>query len=219
MAPVVHIREAAAGYAGRTVLREIDLVIERGDRIAILGPSGSGKTTLLNLIYERCRAQAALIPQGAALVRTLSVFHNVFMGRLDRHSTWFNLKTLVRPGPREVAEVRNVLEAVGLGDELFRKAGTLSGGQQQRTSVARALFNGRPMAIGDEPVSALDVAQGSAVLAKLGTHHETLVLALHDVPLALAHATRILAIRHGRISLDRPARELTPGDLARFYEP
>lgn len=213
----IHVREASIGYAGRPVLRDVDLTVAPGERIAILGRSGAGKSTLLNVIYERARGEAALIPQSAALVRNLSTFHNVFMGQLDRHSSLFNVKTLVWPGRREVEAVRQVLQAVGLGPEIFRKAGELSGGQQQRVSVARALFNGRPIAIGDEPVSALDAVQGAAVLARLAERHATLVLALHDVDLALGHATRILALDRGAIVLDAPAAGLRPADLARFY--
>jgi len=215
---VIHVREASIGYAGRPVLRDVDLTVAPGERIAILGRSGAGKSTLLSVIYERARGGAALIPQSAALVRNLSTFHNVFMGRLDRHSALFNVKTLVWPGRREVEAVRQVLGAVGLGPEIFRKAGELSGGQQQRVSVARALFNGRPIAIGDEPVSALDAVQGAAVLARLAERHSTLVLALHNVDLALGHATRILALDRGAIVLDAPAAELRPADFARFYE-
>src|ERR1700741_3227767 len=116
-----------------------------------MGRSGAGKTTLLNLLYQRLADQVALIPQAAALVETLSGFHNVYMGRLDRRSTLCNLRNLVWPQRRMVGEVTAVLELVGLADKLFARAGELSGGQQQRTSVARALYNGRPVLIGDEP--------------------------------------------------------------------
>ena len=214
----IHLREPAVGYAGRVVLRDIDLTILAGERVALLGRSGAGKSTLLNLVYARAGGRAALVPQGAALVRTLSVFHNVYMGRLDRHSALFNLRNLVWPVGAEVEAVRAVLRDVDLEPEIFRPAGELSGGQQQRVSVARALHNGRPIAVGDEPVSALDPVQGAAVLGRLAARHETLVLALHDVRLALAHATRILALDGGAVALDAPAAELTPADLARVYE-
>ncbi len=214
----IHLREAAIGYAGRTVLRDVDLTIAPGERVALLGRSGAGKSTLLNLVYARAGGRAALVPQSAALVRTLSVFHNVYMGRLDRHSALFNLRTLVWPGRRESGEVRAVLREVGLEPEMFRRAGELSGGQQQRVSVARALYNGRPIVVGDEPVSALDPTQGAAVLKRLAARHETLVLALHDVHLALAHATRVLALDRGRVVLDAPAAGLRAADLAPFYE-
>jgi len=63
--------------------------------------------------------------------------------------------------------VRNVLERIWLDQEIFSAAGALSGAQQQRTSVARALYSGRPVLIGDEPVSALDRLQGGDVLSLL----------------------------------------------------
>ena len=199
------------------MLRGIALQVRPGERLAIMGRSGAGKSTLLNLIYARLADQAALVPQASALVSTLSVFHNVYMGRLDRHPAWRNLRMLAWPAREEVAAVRDTLDAVGLADKLFARAGTLSGGQQQRTSIARALYNGRPVVIGDEPVSALDRHQGASVLRRMADAHATMILALHDVPLALEHASRIVVLEAGRIALDAPAASLREADLARFY--
>lgn len=216
-APVI-IREKLIGYGAEPVLRDLDLVIEAGECVAVLGRSGAGKSTLLNLIHARCADDAALIPQAQALVRPLSVFHNVYIGRLDKHTTWFNLKTLVWPGMREKSEIASVLSIVGLGEKIFAQAGALSGGQQQRISIARALYNARPVIVGDEPVSALDRSQGDSLLACLAKASQTLVLAMHDVPLALAHATRILMIAGGRIALDAPSASLRAADLAPYYD-
>ncbi|GBU17907.1 MULTISPECIES: ATP-binding cassette domain-containing protein [Methylobacterium] len=216
--PIV-LSAASASYGGRAVLSGIDLTIRPGERVALLGRSGAGKSTLLGLIYEQARRDAALVPQAAALVRPLSVFHNVYMGRLDRRSTLHNLRTLLRPARADVEAVRAVLDRVGLADTLRRRAGELSGGQQQRVSVARALYNGRPVLIGDEPVSALDRRQGAAVLGELKASHATLVVALHDIALALAEMSRIVVLDHGRIVLDAPAAGLDPARLAPYYEP
>ena len=183
----------------------------------LTGYLGAGKTTLLNLLFERLVDQVALIPQTAALVKTLSVFHNVYMGRLDRRANWYNMRTLVWPKRRDIADIERVLDIVGLADKLFAKAGTLSGGQQQRISVARALYNGRSVVIGDEPVSALDQLQAAEILGKLCARHATAIFALHDIPLALAHADRVVVIELGRIVLDRPAHELTGVDLVPYY--
>lgn len=217
MTALVDLRGASAGYGGHAVLHDIDLRIDAGERIAIMGRSGAGKSTLLNLLYEHIGDRVALIPQAAALVRTLSVFHNVYMGRLDKYPAWRNLRTLVWPDRRDVADVGEVLDLVGLADQMFAQAGALSGGQQQRTSVARALYNGRPVVIGDEPVSALDRVQGAEILHKLTTRHETLVLALHDVSFALSHTDRIVVLEHGRIVLDTPSHALTVADLIPYY--
>jgi phosphonate transport system ATP-binding protein len=214
---LVELRHASAGYDGHTVLHDINLTIHAGERIAVMGRSGAGKSTLLHLLHKSLAEQVALIPQAAALVKTLSVFHNVYMGRLDRRPTWYNLRTLVWPRPDDVAEIESILDRVDLADKLFAAAGTLSGGQQQRTSVARALYNGRPIVIGDEPVSALDRVQAADILAKLCARHETAILALHDIPLALANVGRIVVIDEGRIVLDAPAQMLSPADLVPYY--
>jgi len=217
MAAVV-LHNASAGYGGHPVLHGIDLVIEEGERVAVMGRSGAGKSTLLNMIYQRYAANVALIPQASALVGNLSVFHNVYMGQLDRRSTLHNLRNLAWPCRDELAAVRGVLQRVGLADKIFAKAGQLSGGQQQRTSVARAMFNGRPIVIGDEPVSALDRVQASDVLEELSRTHQTRIYALHDIRLALDHTDRIVLIERGRIVLDQPTAKLAPADILAHYE-
>jgi phosphonate transport system ATP-binding protein len=217
MGLVFELRQATVGYDGRPALVGVNLTVERGERVAIMGRSGAGKSTLIKLLFAQRAAEVALIPQSAALVKTLSVFHNVYMGRLDRHSTFHNLRTLIRASRGDLAAVAHVLESVGLAEKLFAAAGTLSGGQQQRTSVARALYNGRPILIGDEPVSALDRVQASEVLALLAKRHETLVLVLHDIALALRHTDRIVVLEHGRKVLDAAAGSLEPADLVPYY--
>jgi len=214
---LVELSNASAGYDGHAVLHNIDLTIHAGERIAVMGRSGAGKSTLLNLLHQNLADQVALIPQAAALVKTLSVFHNVYMGRLDLHPTWYNLRTLMWPRRDDIAEIATILDRVGLVDKLFAAAGTLSGGQQQRTSVARALYNGRSIVIGDEPVSALDRVQAADILAKLCAKHETAILALHDISLALANVDRIVVIDEGRIALDAPAKTLGAADLIPYY--
>jgi phosphonate transport system ATP-binding protein len=212
------LRGADVGYPGRPVLNAVDLEIRPGERIALLGRSGVGKSTLLNTLYDLLADEAALIPQAAGLVPQLSCFHNVYMGRLERHGSLRNLRELVWPARATVVEIEGVLETVGLADALWQKAESLSGGQAQRTSVARALYNGRSILLGDEPVSALDRRQGSRVLETVRAFHATSILAMHDVTLALEHATRIVALQGGAIVLDAPACDLKETDLSSFYE-
>ena len=215
---LVQLANEDIGYAGHVVLSGVDLAIHEGERVALLGRSGVGKSTLLNALYDRLADRAALIPQAAALVSQLSAFHNVYMGRLDRHSSLRNLRELVWPAKTTLAEIEAVLERVGLAEAVRQKAGSLSGGQAQRVSVARALYNGRPIVLGDEPVSALDRGQSARVLEVIPATHGTSVLALHDVGLALAHATRIVALQGGRIVIDAPSADLSERELAPFYE-
>jgi len=218
MTVAVALEGVSAGYSGSPVLQNFSLRIEAGERVAIMGRSGAGKSTLLNLLHRSYRGKVALIPQASALVSNLSVFHNVFMGRLDRHSTFYNLRTLIWPPVSEVNAIGQVLSAVGMSEKLFAKAGTLSGGQQQRTSVARALYNGRPIVVGDEPVSALDRVQAAEILRLLSERHETLIFALHDIHLALEYADRIVLIDRGRTVIDEPAAQLTYKVLLPYFE-
>jgi phosphonate transport system ATP-binding protein len=218
MAVAITLDKVSAGYNGVPVLHDITLSIESGERVGIIGRSGAGKSTLLNTIYRRYPEHAALIPQASALVGNLSVFHNVFMGCLDRHSTLYNLRTLVWPPAAEISAVVRVLEALGLEEKLFAKAGELSGGQQQRTSVARAMLNGRPIVLGDEPVSGLDRVQGGDVLRVLSERHETKIFAMHDIRLALEHSDRIVLLEGGRIILDAPSSHLTYERLLPHFE-
>lgn len=210
---VFDLRAVSAGYGGTPVIDGIDLTVRNGERVAIMGRSGAGKSTLLQLLYEQRPADIALIPQSAALVKPLSVFHNVYMGRLDQHHTAYNLRNLIWPVAVEVDGVRQVLERVGLGEKLFAPAGTLSGGQQQRTSVARALYNGRPVVLGDEPVSALDRVQGADILKLLASRAGTMVVILHDVYHALEYTDRVVVLADGRKVLDAPSGTLSPLDL------
>ena len=89
------------GYDRGPVLRDISVAIAVGDRITLVGESGAGKSTLLAAIQARLKERAALVPQNPGLVASLTVFHNVYTGRLQRHSTWYNLLNLAWPRRRE----------------------------------------------------------------------------------------------------------------------
>ncbi len=216
-APLFALTDQTLGWGGQAVLRNVSLHVWQGERIALLGRSGVGKSTLLATLHDRLAVKVALIPQDHGLVGALSVFHNVWMGVLDDHSTARNLRTLVWPDARQRAAVEDVLTMVGLGSQGRRIVAQLSGGQRQRVVLARALLRGGDIVLGDEPVTALDPAQGAALLDRLAERFSTSVLALHDVDQALRVATRIIGIRAGGIVLDAPAVDLTESDLLALY--
>lgn len=213
-----HLEDEDLGYGRGAVLRGVSIGIAAGERVALVGESGAGKSTLLSVLQNRYGSNTALIPQQAGLVRSLSVFHNVYMGSLHRHSTAYNLLNLAWPRKSEIARIRPIVERLGLTDKLFTPAGELSGGQQQRTAIARAVLQGGEAVLGDEPVSATDNHQSRVVLALLAETFNTVVLAMHDVDLALEFSTRIIGIKDGGIALDAPAKELTRKSLDFLYQ-
>ena len=211
------LQDVSARYNGRVVLDNISLRIAEGERVALVGRSGSGKSTLLGLLYQQQRRDAALVPQDLGLVKALTVFHNVYMGRLHANSTWYNIANLIRPMGGALKGVRPVVERLDLADKLFTSVGELSGGQQQRTAVARALFHRGPVILGDEPVSAVDKHQAQTVMENIVATHPTVVLALHDQALAVTYCDRVIGLRKGRIVMDEPVAGMKASDLDHLY--
>ena len=208
---------ASASYKDNIALSDINLHIPAGQKVALIGRSGAGKSTLLKLLYEQRPRDIALVPQDYGLVSSLSLYHNVYMGQLGRRSSWFNLLNLIKPLKQPLSEVRSVLELVQLSDKCFEPVSQLSGGQQQRAAIARAMMQGGRILCGDEPVSSLDEQQSNLVLKVLCQRFETLVLAMHDIDLALKYCDRIVGLNGGRITLDAPTNTLQRSDLLDIY--
>ncbi len=172
---------------------------------------------MIKLIYDRYPVNTSLVPQDYGLVNNLSVYHNVYIGCLEQHSTLYNLVNLIRPRPDQVEIVRTILVGLQLEDYLFRPVGRLSGGQKQRVAVARSLFQKGHLLLADEPVSSVDEQQSRVVLKQMLNGFSTVVLALHDIQLALAFCDRIIGLEKGRIVLDSPTDALTTKDLLSLY--
>jgi phosphonate transport system ATP-binding protein len=214
---MLHLSGESVAYENQIALKNITLDIERGEKVALIGPSGAGKTTLLRTLYARVANQSAFVHQHYALVPQLSVFHNAYIGRLDRHSIWYNVLNLLKPQRYTLKEVLPVLQALGLEDKTFEKAGALSGGQQQRVAVARAMYRGESILLADEPVSSIDPHQADAVM-ELIMQTETVIMSLHAVDVALKFAERIIGLREGQLRFDLPAAQVTPTLLRDLYQ-
>lgn len=206
-----------ASFEGKRVIGPLDLEVAEGDRVALVGKSGAGKSTLIKLLYERLERKVALVPQGLGLVNALPVFHNVFMGRLDQHSTWYNTLTLMRPFADDRQEIGALLDDLAIGEKLWIPTASLSGGQRQRVAIARALYRKAGLLLADEPISALDGPMAHQVMRALTDQYTTSVIALHDVDMALAYCNRIIGIQHGEIALDRRASDLKAADIMTLY--
>lgn len=212
------LTNANLGYKQSAVLRNISLEIDEGERVALVGESGAGKSTLLAALQSQLQNEVTLIPQDLGLVNNLSVFHNIYIGRLNTYSSVYNLLNLAWPQKREVQKIKPLVERLSLVDQLFKPTGELSGGQQQRTAICRALFQGGSAIIGDEPVSAVDNRMANIIMKTLIAKFPTVVLALHDVDLAIKFSTRIIGIKDGAICFDQSTIGLTRQDLDFLYQ-
>jgi len=202
------------------VLHGISLDIHPGEFVAIMGASGSGKSTLMNLIglldrptsgsyrFEG-REVSALDADGRALLRR-EAFGFIFQqyNLLPSASATANveLPAIYAGLNREARHDRAVelLSGLGLAERLDHKPTQLSGGQQQRVSIARALMNGGPVILADEPTGALDSKSGAEVmklLRDLNQRGHTILLITHDAEVA-RQARRVVEIRDGNIVSD-----------------
>ncbi|AZT83924.1 ATP-binding cassette domain-containing protein [Marinobacter sp. NP-4(2019)] len=206
-----------ASFGGERVIGPLSLDIRDGERVALVGKSGAGKSTLIKLIHDRVDGHASLVPQDLGLVNALPVFHNVFMGQLDTHSVWYNTLTLVRPFRKDKEAVKSLLRELGMVEKFWTPAASLSGGQRQRVAVARAIYRSANLLLADEPVSALDGPMAHLVMKALSQRFATSIIALHDVEMALAYATRIVGIQDGQIALDESSHRLSAADILPLY--
>ena len=238
------LEKAGRRFGRRAALTDLSLTLEPGERVALLGPSGSGKSTLLRLLagslrstsgrvlvdgrdlsrlspseLQAHRSRLGLVVQGGQLVPQLSVHRNVVAGRLAEWSWLRTLLSLVVPLERQ--RTRALLDRVGLGDRQWDRSDILSGGQQQRVAIARALSSSPTAVLADEPTAALDPTTAADMVSLLlevaSERSATLVFCTHWVSLVRAQSHRILGIREGRLTLDKPAAEVSDADLDALY--
>lgn len=221
----------------KLVLDGVDLHVAQGEWLSVVGPNGAGKSTLLRVIAgllvargdlsldgrpvrslaRRERAQlVALVPQAPVIPDGMRVIDYVLLGRTP------HIRALGVEGPRDLAAVHDALVHLDLIELADRDVGTLSGGERQRVLVARALAQGSPIVLLDEPTTALDVGHQQQVLElidRLRREHDLTVLTtMHDLTLAGQYAERLVLLDSGRVVVDGRADEvLTEENLARYY--
>lgn len=212
-----YLQNESISYFDTVILDSLSLEIKKGEKVALLGKSGSGKSTLIKRLYELQKDESSYIPQELGLVNNLSVFHNVYIARLDDYSTFYNIRNLIKPASKEVELIRNILEEFDLEDKIFVKNHDLSGGQKQRTAIARSIYNQKKILLADEPISALDEYLSSKVLQVLDKKYETIVCAIHNVDLAVKNFERVIGLKNGKILVDKKCSELTDEDRQKLY--
>jgi len=226
--------------AERTVVGPLDLAVQRGEALAVVGPNGAGKTSLLRLLtglltpdtgtlafdglaFDRfgrkeLARQIAYVPQLRPIRVPLAVEEVVLLGRYP------HLRPLqVAPAAGDFAAVDEALRVVGIGHLRGRPVDELSGGERQAVYIAAALAQEAEVLVLDEPTTHLDPRHQrdiAALIPRLRAEvGRTVVFASHDLNFASMTASRIVALRDGRIlGSGTPPELLTPETLSELFE-
>lgn len=212
---MLSLEHISVAFSGKTVLKDINLNIAKGEVIAIIGPSGAGKSTLIKVmnglvipeegrvVFEgmtmneknarAIRRRETMVFQQFELFPHLSVLRNITLAPTTLHLL-----------DKEAAKKKalSLLRQVGLLDKADAMPDTLSGGQKQRVAIARSLALDPDMVLFDEPTSALDpemVKEVLDVISDLADKGMTIVIVTHEMAFAKKIATRVLFVDSAKI--------------------
>jgi len=244
MTVALEVRNLRAGYAGREILKGVSFQVDADDFFAIIGPSGAGKSTLIRCVnrlveptggqvlfhgvdllqldqarLREARRSIGMIFQEFNLIERLSVMDNVLTGRLGYTGT---LRSLMRMFTAEdIRKALALLDRVGLGEYVDKRADRLSGGQRQRVGIARALIQNPRMLLVDEPTSSLDPKISREVMGLIREiareFHIPVLCNIHDVELATEFCTHVIGLQDGVKKFEGRPAELNAQALHEIY--
>jgi len=222
----------SGGYGDKIVVRDIDLVIDKGEFVSVLGPNGAGKSTLLKILTCNIVPESGSIQfngrdlsdyKKQELARKFSVVHQlpeemlpfsvhefVRMGRYPHQKTW----EIETETDKEI--IKDAMEQTGVSELGNRILTELSGGERQLVFIARALVQNREVIILDEPISHLDIKHSVDVmdiLYKLNKEGATVITVLHDINVSSDYCSRIVSIKNGKIFFNGSPETVLKYDL------
>jgi ATP-binding cassette, subfamily F, member 3 len=207
-----HVQKAyppPPGSAGQAIVvfKDVNLHIERGDRIALVGPNGAGKSTMMRMLSGEEQPTSGTLTLGHQVV--MESFAQDEAVRLNPTLTVY--ETLQAASPNDmVPMIRNILGGfLFQGDDIYKKAGVLSGGERTRLAVARMLLRPSNTLLLDEPTNHLDLDSKDVLLEALEDYGGTLIFVSHDRYFVERLATKIIEIGHGQA-------QVYPGTYAEF---
>lgn len=235
---MIQIRNLSVRYQKhqKYALSQIDLSFKKGEFVCVLGKSGAGKSTFIrcvnglqiptsgSIIYHetdlkqctieqrrKIRREMGMVFQHFHLIPRMTVIQNVLTGYFGYRSSMKNLLGIF--SKEELIKAEQALIDVELTHEYNRRVEELSGGQMQRVGIARVIVQQPNVLLGDEPVASLDPGTSKRIfqlLKKIHVRHELLtIMNVHDIRLAKQYATRILALREGKLIFDGKPEEFT----------
>lgn len=226
---MINVKGLKKKFNELTVLNGIDIVVERGQVLAIIGPSGSGKSTFLRCLNFLEQPDAGLIEIGEATLnaenhtnkevqqlrqQTAMVFQNYNLFRnktVLQNVTESLIITKKMPKVQAEAIALDLLTKVGLKEKAGNYPATLSGGQQQRVSIARALAVNPHAILFDEPTSSLDpelVAEVLQVIKSIADQQTTMIIVTHEMDFAREVADHVIFMADGNIVEQGPPESL-----------
>ena len=240
----IKLNNTSVEQSSKIILSNVNLEIKNGSMIAILGKSGAGKSTLLRtmagllrpsqntlLINDvdffslgkkdkaNLRKAIGFIPQQFRLIKELSVFENVMIGRLGKLGTFASMLRIYPETDRKI--VLECINKVGLSGKERLATRRLSGGEQQRVAIARCLAQESQIILADEPVASLDVSLVETILEILDNENKkgkTVVFVMHDVGLARRFAKQMLLMKNGQIISDKPSSDTSDDEIKSLFD-
>jgi ATP-binding cassette subfamily F protein 3 len=194
---VLEMEDVRYGYedSNELLLKELDLVVERGERVALLGPNGTGKSTIMRL------ATGELSPQGGNVRLGNNVtpaYQDQQLARLEGTKTVLQ-ETMDATG-LDSPDARDLLGSfLFSGDDVFKKVSSLSGGEKNRLSLAEIVVSGANLLLLDEPTNNLDIPAREALEEALLNYRGTLFFISHDRYFLRKLATRIVELEGGKL--------------------
>lgn len=217
---MIQLRGVTKKYKNNYALRNINLDIMSGEFVFITGSSGAGKSTLLKLLYREEIPTAGTIMIGNSNIAVLPaervpnlrrcmgiVFqdYKLLMNQSVFDNCAYVIRTLGMSSKEIAARVTGALKVVGLYEKMNAKASELSGGEQQRVSIARAIVNGPPLLIADEPTGNLDPKNSMEImqiLEQINLKGITVIVSTHDHAMVDYFRKRVLTLEDGQIVRD-----------------
>ena len=189
---VVQLKRVSKAYSGRPIHRDVDLVVRRGERWAIMGENGAGKSTLLKMMAGALAPDQGEVVQGAAV--SLGYFAQHQMEQLDpEHTVLEELETVAPTAGLGV--VMNLAGAFGFPqDDVDKPVSVLSGGERSRLVLAKLLYRAPNLLVLDEPTNHLDVVTKRALVRALKDYDGTLIFVSHDRAFLRALASRVVEL-------------------------
>ncbi len=222
---IIEMEDVHKWYGSFHVLKDINLTVEKGERIVICGPSGSGKSTLIRCINRLEEHQRGTIRvAGVELTDKINDIKEVRkeVGMCFQHFNLFSHLTILEnltlapiwvhkmPTQKAIDLAMTYLERVQIADQHNKYPGQLSGGQQQRVAIARSLCMSPKIMLFDEPTSALDpemIKEVLDVMSELAAEGMTMIVVTHEMGFAKSVADRVVFMDAGQIVEESPPQE------------